>query len=62
MSMKISSENIDYNALRLIGEMVSELYEFTDSDANMENMRIATLGEIRGICQMADAMKEVLRG
>lgn len=60
--MKISSENIDYNALRLIGEMVSELYEFTDKDESMENMRIATLGEIRGICQMADAMREVLRG
>lgn len=60
--MKIYPENIDYNALRLIGEMVSELYEIIDSDANMENMRIATLGEIRGICQMADAMKEVLKG
>lgn len=59
--MKISSENIDYNALRLIGEMVSELYEFTDADENMERMRIATLGEIRGICQMADVMKKVLR-
>ena len=59
--MKINYENIDYNALCLIGEMVSELYEFTDSDANMENMRIATLGEIRGICQMANTMKEVLR-
>lgn len=60
--MKIDYSNIDYNALRLIGEMVSELYEFTDSDANMENMRIATLGEIRGICQMAATMKEVLKG
>lgn len=59
--MKISYENIDYNALRLIGEMVSELYEFTDKDESMENMRIATLGEIRGICQMADVMKKVLR-
>ena len=59
--MKISSENIDYNAVRLIGEMVSELYEFTDADENMERMRIATLGEIRGICQMADVMKKVLR-
>lgn len=60
--MKISYESIDYNALRLIGEIVSELYEFTDKDENMENMRIATLGEIRGICQMADTMKEVLKG
>ena len=42
-------------------EMVSELYEFTDQDESMENMRIATLGEIRGICRMADVMKEALR-
>ena len=60
--MKISYENIDYNAVRLIGDMVSELYEFTGSDANLENMRIATLGEIRSICQMAGVMKEVLKG
>ena len=59
--MKIDYSNIDYNAVRLIGEMVSELYEFTDQGASMENMRIATLGEIRGICQMANTMKEVLR-
>ena len=60
--MKIDESCINHNAVRLIGEMVSELYEFTDQDASMENMRIATLGEIRGICQMADVMKEVLRG
>ena len=60
--MKIDESCINHNALRLIGEMVSELYEFTDADENMERMRIATLGEIRGICQMADVMKEVLRG
>lgn len=59
--MKIDESCINNNALRLIGEMVSGLYEFTDQDASMENMRIATLGEIRGICQMADAMKEVLK-
>ena len=62
MSMKIDESCINHNALRLIGEMVSELYEFTDQDESMENMRIATLGEIRGTCQMADATKEVLRG
>lgn len=60
--MKIDESCINHNAVRLIREMASELYEFTDSDANMENMRIATLGEIRGICQMADAMKEALKG
>lgn len=59
--MKIDESCINHNAVRLIGEMISELYEFTDKDENMENMRIATLGEIRGICQMAEFMKEVLK-
>ena len=61
MSVKIDESCINHNAVRLIGEMVSELYELTDQDASMDNMRIATLGEIRGICQMADAMKEVMK-
>lgn len=59
--MKIDEGCINHNAVRLIGEMVSELYEFTDDDGDLEHTRIATLGEIRGICQMADAMKEVLK-
>lgn len=59
--MKIDESCINHNAVRLIGELVSELYEFTDADDSMERMRVATLGEIRGICQMADAMKEVLK-
>lgn len=59
--MKIDESCINHNALRLIGDMVSELYEFTDANDDMERLRIATLGEIRGICQMADTMKEVLK-
>ena len=59
--MKIDESCINYNAMRLISDMVSELYEFCDADDNMERMRIATLGEIRGICQMADEMKKALK-
>jgi hypothetical protein len=59
--MKIDESCINHNAVRLIGEMVSELYEFTDANDSMERMRVATLGEIRGIWQMANAMKEALK-
>ena len=58
--MKIDESCINHNAVRLIGEMVSELYEFTDDGTNFDNMRLAALGEIHGICQMASVMKEVL--
>ncbi len=59
--MKIDESCINHNAMRLISDMVSELYEFCDADDNMERLRIATLGEIRGICQMAAEMKKVLK-
>ena len=59
--MRISKENIDYNALRENGELVSELYEYTGEEESDENIRLATLGEIRGICRFAEIMKEVLK-
>lgn len=59
--MKIDEACINHNVVRLVDEMVSELYEFTDKSDSMDNMRVATLGEIRGMCQLANALKEVLR-
>lgn len=59
--MRITYENIFYNALREIGEMVSELYEYTDDEKSSDNIRLATLGEIRGICRFAEIMQEVLK-
>ncbi len=58
--MQINHENIEYNALREISELVSELYEYTDEKEGFDNIRLATLGEIRGICRFAEIMKEVL--
>lgn len=59
--MKIKEEDINYNVARLVGELVEDLYEFTNDDERSDHARIAMLGEIHGICQMADAMKEVLK-
>ena len=59
--MRINETNIYYNALREISEMVSELYEYTGEEESAENIRLATLGEIRGICRFAEIMKEVLK-
>lgn len=59
--MKIDEACINHNALLLIGEMVSGLYDYTDTEPSLDHTRVATLGEIRGICRMADVMKEVLK-
>lgn len=59
--MRIDESCINHNALRLISETVSELYEFTEDTTSDDNMRIATMGEIRGICQLADTLKEALK-
>lgn len=55
--MKIDSACIDHNVDRLIADATETLYEWIDDD----KMIIAALGEIRGIHQLAEALKEVLR-
>lgn len=59
--MRINQENIDYNVRRMVSELVDSLYDFTDDSKDFDNMRVATLGEIRGICEFAKCMEEVLK-
>ena len=58
--MKLDESSINHNALRLIKDELEPLYDFI-GDEHMGDYCLATLAEIRGICLMADAMKEVLR-
>ena len=55
--VKVDSACIDYNVDRLVGEITGELYEWTDND----RMMATALGEIRGIHQLAEALKEALK-
>lgn len=55
--MKIDTACIDHNVDRLIGEITYELYEWVNDD----KMAAISLGEISGIHQLAEALKEVLR-
>lgn len=58
--MKIDDASINHNVVRLVDEATSSLYEIVDETPIDDHMRIATLGEIRGICELANALKEVL--
>ncbi len=58
--MKIDDASINHNVVRLVDEATSSLYEFVDETPVDDHMRIAMLGEIRGICELANALKEVL--
>lgn len=55
--MKVDAACIDHNVDRLVAYITEELYDYVDND----KMTIASLGEIRGIHQLAEALKEVLR-
>ena len=59
--MRISADNIDYNAVRLIDEIIVDPYMDATRTDNDDNRRIMMLGEIRGVLDMAKAMKEVLK-
>lgn len=61
--MKIDTESINHNAVRLIKELVESRYDLIEEDKKDQEREylIMTLGEIAGIIEMADAMKEVLK-
>ncbi len=57
--MKIDESSINHNAIRLIDELTEIVYECAKKDD--EQLRALTLGNIRGVIEMAMAMKEVLK-
>ena len=61
--MRINTENINYNAVRLIKDLIESRYELVEEDKpNQERgYMLMTIGEIAGVIEMAEAMKEVLK-
>ena len=61
--MKIDTECINHNAVRLIKDLLESRYDLIEEDKQDQERGylIMTLGEIAGIIEMADAMKEVLK-
>ena len=53
--MKITEDCINHNALRLIEEIVQNIYESPDGD-----WQKMSLGEIAGIIDLARTLKEAL--
>jgi hypothetical protein len=61
--MKIDEACINHNAIRLIRDLIDTRYELIDNDkpAQERGYTLMTLGEIAGVIEMAEAIKEVLR-
>ena len=55
--MKIGEEEINHNATRLIDEV--EVWDLTGYE--MHDFQVMTLGYIKGITEMAKALKEALK-
>jgi hypothetical protein len=60
--MKIDEKSINHNAVRLIKDLIESRYEMIEEDKQSleRGYLLMTLGEIAGVIEMADAMKEVL--
>ena len=61
--MKIDESCINHNAVRLIDALVECRYEMIDGDRPKveRGYVLMTLGEIAGVIQTANVMKEVLK-
>ena len=60
--MKIDEACINHNAVRLINEIMGNPYEYGDQDESTDHLRLLTLGEVRGVLEMTEAMKKALKG
>ena len=58
--MKITEDCINHNAIKLIGEN-NNPWETCDPNDDSNNIRIAMLGYIQGVTDMAEALKEALK-
>lgn len=61
--MKIDEKSINHNAVRMIKDLLESRYELIEEDKQSQERgyMLMTLGEIAGIIEMADVMKEVLK-
>ena len=64
--MEITEDCINHNALRIIGELTENCYGFCNAQSAEEEhgntlYMAMTLGEIMGVLEMAQAMKDVLK-
>ena len=59
-NVKTTENYINHTALRLINEIVGSPYEYGDQDESTDHLRLLTLGEVRGVLEMTEAMKKVL--
>lgn len=58
--MKIDESCIDHNTVKLIKELTECIYDMIGDEGTL-GFALMTLGNIRGVIEMADAMKEVLK-
>lgn len=58
--MKITEDCINHNAMKLIDEsnLPWEMYEAND---DADHQRLITMGYVRGVLEMADVMKGVIK-
>lgn len=60
--MRINEGCINHNAVRIIKDLVESRYDMImEGTAEERGYFLMTLGEIAGIIEMADVMKEVLK-
>ena len=61
--MRINEENINYNAVRMIKDLLESRYDLIEEDKQNQERGylLMTIGEIAGNIKMADAMKEVMK-
>lgn len=58
--MTINEESINHNVARLCSDVSEEIWDIVLGEENIKERSVARVAYINGVCDMANAMKEVL--
>lgn len=58
--MRITEDCINHNAMKLIDDN-NVPWEMYEANGDADHQRLITMGYVRGVLDMAEAMKEVLK-
>lgn len=59
--MKIDESCINHNVVGIISDAVDVPERYSSEDDNSDHIRLITLGYIRGVIDLANVLKEVLK-
>ena len=59
--MIYNESQIDECAMQVISDIIGNVFDYSDENKDMDNMRLVTLGEVTGVVMLAESLKAAIK-